>query len=215
MSDLEWVRRSDWEWRAEALYEDGVRVTPRWEVWRRGDREWCPNIDGADLYPFARSTDVAAMEVAQILENLRRNLLPGQDVPRVIDASVLDRLHEWNLTTFGPGERTEGTLAHISSELVEIAADPGDVTEWADVIILSFNGAMRVGHEPQTILDAIRDKLVANEARTWPDWRDVPEGTPIEHLRGSESAKAELKGVLEKNYETGLAAIDEPDLADQ
>lgn len=32
---------------------------------------------------------------------------------------------------------------------------------------------------------------------------------------GMESAKAELKRVLAQRYETGLAAIDEPDLADQ
>lgn len=100
-----------------------------------------------------------------------------------IDATHLAGQREWSRRTFGPGERTAGVVAHIRMELAEVEASPTDATEWADVIILAFDGAWRVGIEPQVILDTIRDKQARNERRTWPDWRTAPRGAPIEHVR--------------------------------
>jgi hypothetical protein len=74
-------------------------------------------------------------------------------------------------------------LDHIRKELQEIEADPTDVGEWVDVIILAFDGAQRHGWEPQAILDAIQDKQARNERRTWPDWRTMSEHEAIEHDR--------------------------------
>jgi hypothetical protein len=100
-----------------------------------------------------------------------------------IDAAHLERQREFTLKTFGPGARTAGVLDHIRKELAEIEADPVDVREWADVVILAFDGALRAGWDPQEILDAIRSKQNRNETRQWPDWRTAPADRAIEHVR--------------------------------
>lgn len=100
-----------------------------------------------------------------------------------IDAAHLDRQREWSERTFGPGPRTGGVIDHIRKELVEIEADPLDLGEWVDVVILALDGAWRSGHEPQEIIDAIKAKQTKNEGRTWPDWRNASQDVAIEHDR--------------------------------
>ena len=100
-----------------------------------------------------------------------------------IDAEHLERQREWSARTFGPGSRTNGVLDHIRKELTEIEADPTDLSEWVDVLILAFDGAWRAGWEPQQIIDAIKAKQTKNEARSWPDWRSRSEDEAIEHIR--------------------------------
>lgn len=101
----------------------------------------------------------------------------------VIDAGHLRRQREWSERTFGPGTRLLGVLDHIRKELKEIEEAPEDIEEWADVIILAFDGAWRAGWEPQQIIDAIKAKQAKNEARTWPDWRTMSADQAIEHTR--------------------------------
>ena len=102
-----------------------------------------------------------------------------------IDVAHLDRQQAWSAETFGPAEVRghRGVLDHIRKELVEIEAEPGDVTEWADLIILAFNGAWRSGHSPADTIAAIKAKQERNEARTWPDWRTADPNKAIEHIR--------------------------------
>ena len=107
-----------------------------------------------------------------------------------IDADHLDRQRGWSSRTFGPGTRTQGVLDHIRKELIEIEADPLDVGEWVDVIILAFDGAWRAGWEPQEIIDAIRTKQTRNENRVWPDWRTADPDTAIEHDRSFDTQEA-------------------------
>ncbi|RPA65772.1 DUF550 domain-containing protein [Gordonia oryzae] len=101
----------------------------------------------------------------------------------VIDTEHLERQREFSLRTFGPGQRLAGVLDHIRKELKEIEDSPDDITEWADLIILAFDGAMRSGHEPQDIIDAIKTKQTKNEQREWPDWRTQDPNKAIEHVR--------------------------------
>ena len=84
---------------------------------------------------------------------------------------------------FGPASRTLGVLDHIRKELDEVAADPGDVSEWADLILLALDGAWRAGHTPEQIAAAIDWKQGINEKRTWPDWRGADPDKAIEHLK--------------------------------
>lgn len=105
--------------------------------------------------------------------------------PAVIDAAHLRRQRAWSSRTFGPGVRL-GVLDHIRKELDEIAADPSDLSEWVDVVILALDGALRAGHEPQSVIDAIHAKQSVNESRTWPDWRTLPANKAIEHDRSEE-----------------------------
>ena len=106
-----------------------------------------------------------------------------------IDAAHIERQREWSERTFGPGSRSAGVVDHIRRELVEIEADPSDLGEWVDVVILALDGAWRAGHDPQTIIDAIVAKQTRNEQRTWPDWRTMPTDRAIEHVRGGEGER--------------------------
>lgn len=95
----------------------------------------------------------------------------------------LRRQREFSERTFGPGTRAQGVVDHIRKELREIEADPGDLSEWVDVVLLAFDGAWRQGYEPEEIAAAIAAKQAKNEARKWPDWRTAEPGKAIEHVR--------------------------------
>lgn len=101
----------------------------------------------------------------------------------IIDAQHIERQRVFSEKTYGPGPHTLGIIDHIRKELAEIEAEPTDLEEWVDVIILGLDGAWRAGHEPQEIIDAIIAKQLKNENRVWPDWRTVPPNTAIEHDR--------------------------------
>ena len=115
-----------------------------------------------------------------------RTTMTTTQQPVITDAARLELQRQWSLNTFGPGPRTQTVLDHIRRELDEVAADPTDLGEWVDVIILAFDGAWRHGWEPQQIIDAIKAKQAKNEARTWPDWRAMSADQAIEHDRSAE-----------------------------
>jgi len=105
---------------------------------------------------------------------------------------LLKRQRSWGLSTFGPGPLTTMVIAHIRKELAEIEAKPLDLEEWVDVLILASTGAMRAGHDPETIVAAWAEKLRENiEDREWPDWRALPRDLPIEHVRARRKASAQ------------------------
>ncbi len=97
--------------------------------------------------------------------------------------SHLRRQREFSERTFGPGKRVAGVCDHITKELIEVRDSDGALEEWVDVIILALDGAWRSGATPEQIIAAIVCKQMRNEARTWPDWRTVPAGQAIEHVR--------------------------------
>lgn len=102
-------------------------------------------------------------------------------------SAYLIRQRRFSLRTFGPGLRTGGVLGHIRKEVAEVeqAVANGRPTlpEWVDLIILSLDGALRSGADPDEIIDAMIDKLGCNERRLWPDWREGSPDEPIEHVR--------------------------------
>ena len=121
----------------------------------------------------------------------------------------IERQIKFSKFTFGPGARTSGVCDHIRKELTEIEADPHDLEEWVDVILLSIDGAWRSGHTPQQIVSAIDSKLTKNENRQWPDWRTADPDKAIEHIRtdhsqetGLDPAAAAVK-VQKKNRDRG------------
>ncbi|MEI6317451.1 MAG: dATP/dGTP pyrophosphohydrolase domain-containing protein [Pseudomonadota bacterium] len=89
----------------------------------------------------------------------------------------------FSTATFGPGARAAGVIDHIRKELREIEADPTDLEEWCDVMMLAFDGAWRSGATPEQIAAAIEAKQTKNEGRQWPDWRTAPTDRAIEHVR--------------------------------
>lgn len=108
----------------------------------------------------------------------------------------------WSLNTFGPADRTRGVLDHAYKELEEISADPLDVGEWIDLVILAIDGALRAAKEQPAlagfprlettyeaairVVAAYQAKMQANQERVWPDWRYLPTDKAIEHDRSAE-----------------------------
>ncbi|MDL2401278.1 dATP/dGTP pyrophosphohydrolase domain-containing protein [Rhizobium mayense] len=105
-------------------------------------------------------------------------------VADALDEAWLADFAAWNLATFGPGPRTQGTIDHIRKELVEIERDPTDPAEWVDIVLLGLNGLIRLGYTPGQAIGLIRSKLTVNKARQWPDWRDTDPHKAIEHVKG-------------------------------
>ena len=105
------------------------------------------------------------------------------ETPACIAPAHIEQQRDWSTRAFGPGDRAAGIVAHARKELDEIAAEPGDLTEWIDLMILAIDGAWRAGHEPAAIIAAYHAKCAANRARRWPDWRDSDASQPIEHIR--------------------------------
>lgn len=105
----------------------------------------------------------------------------------------------WSPGINGPGLNTRRLLNHIRKEIEEIEADPMDLVEWIDIIILAIDGAWRVAQAqgasdvPGALVAALHTKMAKNHARKWPDWRELPEDAPVEHVRAAgESPKAPL-----------------------
>lgn len=86
--------------------------------------------------------------------------------------------------TFGPGNRTKGVIDHIRKELQEIEAQPLDLEEWIDVVMLALDGAWRTGATSQEVVDMFLYKYEKNKTRKWPDWRSVDQNQAITHVKG-------------------------------
>jgi hypothetical protein len=95
----------------------------------------------------------------------------------------LTRQKEFSARTFGRGKRTEGICEHIRKEIEEVLDSGGDLREWIDLVILSLDGALRASPCAGAVIAALVAKQEKNEGRKWPDWREVPHGKPIEHVR--------------------------------
>lgn len=105
----------------------------------------------------------------------------------------IDSQREWSDHTFGPGERLGGVVAHIREELTEVEAEPGDIAEWADLLILAIDGATRQGFSGADLIAAYHDKMLTNRMRQWPDWRDFSEDEPINHVRDCETPEKPIE----------------------
>lgn len=90
----------------------------------------------------------------------------------------------WSLATFGEGRKTKSIANHIRKELAEIEAEPNDLEEWIDVIILALDGAWRTGATESEIVAALERKQRINQLRKW--LIPVDEDEPIEHIRSRE-----------------------------
>jgi hypothetical protein len=120
----------------------------------------------------------------------------------------LARQAAWSEKTFGPGARTAGVCDHIRKELLEIEADPLDLAEWVDVVILALDGAWRCGGKPDQIIVGIAAKQAKNEGRNWPDWRTADPNKAIEHDRSGEVPDATPAATEAKREASELPGID-------
>lgn len=86
---------------------------------------------------------------------------------------------EWSQATFG-NVGPVGPLKHLSKEALEAAAEPGDLSEWADMQFLLWDAQRRAGITDEQITQAMIEKLAVNKQRSWPEPKD---GEPRRHIK--------------------------------
>ena len=82
---------------------------------------------------------------------------------------------KWSDSTFGCVGPI-GPLKHLSKEALEAAAEPDDLSEWADMQFLLWDAQRRDAE----ITAAMEDKLKINMERQWPEPKD---GEPRLHIK--------------------------------
>ena len=85
----------------------------------------------------------------------------------------------WSQATFGDVGPV-GPLKHLSKEALETAAEPGDLSEWADMQFLLWDAQCRAGISDEQITQAMVEKLAVNKQREWPEPKD---GEPRLHIK--------------------------------
>lgn len=103
---------------------------------------------------------------------------------------IRQRHAEWSDATFG-NVGPVGPLKHLSKEALEAAAEPDDLSEWADMQLLLWDAQRRAGISDSEITAAMEEKLKVNMARQWPEPKD---GEPRLHIKEqSESVLPEIE----------------------
>ncbi|HED1253173.1 TPA: DUF550 domain-containing protein [Citrobacter amalonaticus] len=103
---------------------------------------------------------------------------------------IRQRHAEWSQATFGDVGPV-GPLKHLSKEAMEAAAEPDDLSEWADMQFLLWDAQRRAGISDGEITAAMEEKLKVNMARQWPEPKD---GEPRLHIKEqSESVFPEVE----------------------
>ncbi len=118
------------------------------------------------------------------------------DAVKVIDGMIsrelVRREHAaWSDETFGDVGPV-GPLKHLSKEALEVAAKPGDLSEWADMQFLLWDAQRRAGISDEQITQAMVEKLAVNKQRQWPEPKD---GEPRQHIKTSHQRVLERKKV--------------------
>lgn len=109
------------------------------------------------------------------------------DAVKVIDGVLESIVREqvrrehaaWSLATFGDVGPV-GPLKHLSKEALEAAAEPDDLSEWADMQFLLWDAQRRAGISDEQINQAMVEKLAVNKQREWPEPKD---GEPRLHIK--------------------------------
>nr|WP_250664077.1 dATP/dGTP pyrophosphohydrolase domain-containing protein [Escherichia coli] len=86
---------------------------------------------------------------------------------------------KWSDSTFGCVGPI-GPLKHLSKEALEAAAEPDDLSEWADMQFLLWDAQRRAGIGDAEITAAMENKLKINMERQWPEPKD---GEPRLHIK--------------------------------
>lgn len=116
--------------------------------------------------------------------------LPGQEEYKTVplyatpqsapERDQIRREHAaWSQATFGDVGPV-GSLKHLSKEALEAAAEPGDLSEWADMQFLLWDAQRRAGISDEQITLEMKEKLAVNKKREWPEPKD---GEPRLHIK--------------------------------
>nr|EKW5655707.1 DUF550 domain-containing protein [Citrobacter koseri] len=116
-----------------------------------------------------------------------RDELPEEKGSSLQLRNLIRRRHaEWSDKTFG-NVGPIGPLKHLSKEALEAAAEPDDLSEWADMQFLLWDAQRRAGISDGEITAAMEEKLKVNMARQWPEPKD---GEPRLHIKESGNSPA-------------------------
>ena len=108
------------------------------------------------------------------------------------DRDQVRREHaEFSQTTFG-NVGPVGPLKHLSKEALEAAAEPDDLSEWADMQFLLWDAQRRAGITDEQITLAMIEKLAVNKLREWPAPKD---GEPRLHIKEQPAPVAEREPI--------------------
>ncbi|EAM1517576.1 DUF550 domain-containing protein [Salmonella enterica] len=106
--------------------------------------------------------------------------VPLYTAPPASEREQIRREHaEWSDATFGDVGPI-GPLKHLSKEALEAAAEPDDLSEWADMQFLLWDAQRRAGISDEQITQAMVEKLAVNKQREWPEPKD---GEPRLHIK--------------------------------
>ncbi|EGL1303692.1 DUF550 domain-containing protein [Salmonella enterica] len=106
--------------------------------------------------------------------------VPLYAAPPASERERIRREHaEWSDKTFGDVGPV-GPLKHLSKEALEAAAEPEDLSEWADMQFLLWDAQRRAGITDKQITLAMLEKLAVNKKREWPEPKD---GEPRLHIK--------------------------------
>ncbi|EDV5622583.1 DUF550 domain-containing protein [Salmonella enterica] len=116
---------------------------------------------------------------------------------------------EWSDKTFGDVGPV-GPLKHLSKEALETAAEPDDLSEWADMQFLLWDAQRRAGISDEQITLAMVEKLAVNKKREWPEPKD---GEPRLHIKEQpapvvpdEMATSDDMNLYQKSFAQGYNA---------
>ena len=118
------------------------------------------------------------------MSSIYKEMVNDLDTVRMgIKLLYLVRTHkEWSDKTFGlPSERGPiGPLKHLAKEVNECLANPADLMEYADCLLLILDASHRQGLSAEQLIDLAIEKVHINEKRQW-NVGDV--NSPAEHVR--------------------------------
>ena len=119
--------------------------------------------------------DISASDAEKLAAVIRE----WDDAPAPERDQVRREHAAWSDETFGDVGPV-GPLKHLSKEAIEAAAEPGDLSEWADMQFLLWDAQRRAGISDDQITQAMLEKLAVNKQREWPEPKD---GEPCLHIK--------------------------------
>ncbi|MFP8445611.1 dATP/dGTP pyrophosphohydrolase domain-containing protein [Citrobacter braakii] len=129
--------------------------------------------------------DISASDAEKLAAVIRE----WDDAPAPERDQVRREHAAWSDETFGDVGPV-GPLKHLSKEAIEAAAEPGDLSEWADIQFLLWDAQRRAGISDEQITQAMVEKLAVNKQREWPEPKD---GEPRLHIK--EQSESVLPGI--------------------
>lgn len=137
----------------------------------------------ADMWNACRAAMLQGAEPVTTAYKLREEIGSSLQLRNLIR----QRHAEWSQATFGDVGPV-GPLKHLSKEALEAAAEPEDLSEWADMQFLLWDAQRRAGISDGEITAAMEEKLKVNMARQWPEPKD---GEPRLHIKAAPQQEAQ------------------------